>query len=138
MTDDTTNNITGDTRQTLYDTLGEAAFERFIGAFYRRVATDPILSEMYPKEDLDQAERRLRLFVLHMFGGPDTYLQERGPARLRWRHKGFRINQAARDVWVNHMIDALREAEIPEPAFSTLKKYFEAAATAMITVFTPE
>jgi hemoglobin len=48
------------------------------------------------------------------------------------RHNPFRIDQAARDVWVRHMLAALDEAEISEPARGTMQDYFERTATHMI------
>jgi len=123
--------------QTVYERIGPEGFERLVKAFYRRVAVDPLLSAMYP-EDLEPAERRLRLFLIQLFGGPATYSNERGHPRLRMRHREFRIDQAARDVWMRHMQAALVEARIPEPAYSELVRYFEATATAMINTIVPE
>ena len=123
--------------QTVYDQIGPEGFERLIDAFYRRVATDPVLRPLYPEDDLAPAARRLRLFLIEFFGGPDTYSQERGHPRLRLRHSPFRINQQARDVWVRHMRAALDEAKIPEPARSMLLDYFERTATHMINTVVP-
>jgi len=124
-------------RSTVYEQIGEAGFERLIDAFYRRVASDPVLRPMYPEEDLSGAARRLRLFLIQFFGGPPTYADERGHPRLRMRHGPFRIDQVARDVWMTHMRAALDEAAIPEPARSTLLDYFERTATHMINTYRP-
>lgn len=124
------------TQQTVYDQIGEDGFERLIAGFYRRVATDPVLRPLYPEGDLAPAARRLRLFLIQFFGGPSAYSEERGHPRLRMRHAPFRIDQAARDVWVRHMLAALAESAIPEPARSTLQDYFERTATHMINTNT--
>ncbi len=121
-----------DSSQTVYELIGDEGFERLINAFYRRVETDPVLRPMYPEGDLAPAARRLRLFLVQFFGGPTTYGDERGHPRLRMRHNPFRIDAAARDVWVQHMRAALDEAEISEPAHGQLIEYFERAATHMI------
>ena len=126
-----------DSAKTVYERIGPDGFERLVRAFYRRVAADPLLSAMYP-EDVEPAERRLRLFLIQLYGGPATYSEERGHPRLRKRHMGFRIDQAARDVWIRHMRAALDEAQIPEPTHSEMVRYFEASATAMINTFFPE
>jgi hemoglobin len=126
-----------DSPQTVYDQIGPEGFARLIDAFYGRVATDPVLRPLYPEDDLAPAARRLRLFLIQFFGGPDTYSQERGHPRLRLRHSPFRINQQARDVWVRHMRAALDEANIPEPARGTLLDYFERTATHMINTYSP-
>ncbi len=124
--------------QTVYDQIGAQGFARLLAAFYRRVASDPVLRPMYPEGDLAPAERRLRLFLEQYFGGPGTYSVERGHPRLRMRHQPFQIDQAARDVWVGHMRAALDEAEIPEPARTTMQHYFERVATHMINAAGPE
>lgn len=127
-----------DTSQTVYDLIGADGFERLIDAFYRRVAADPVLRPMYPEGDLAPAARRLRLFLQQFFGGPRTYSDERGHPRLRVRHNPFRIDQMARDVWVRHMLAALDEADIPDPARSIMQAYFERTATHMINTYVPD
>jgi hemoglobin len=126
-----------DSAQQVYEQIGEDGFRRLVGGFYRRVASDPVLRPMYPAGDLGPAERRLRLFLMQFFGGPSTYSAERGHPRLRMRHAPFPIDQAARDVWVKHMLTALDEAAIPEPSHGILQAYFEGTATRMINVIMP-
>jgi hemoglobin len=118
--------------QSVYDLLGAERLERLIGAFYRRVAGDPLLRPLYPEQDLGPAERRLRLFVIQYFGGPADYAAERGHPRLRMRHAPFRIGQAERDAWMRAMRAAMDDAAIPEPARAAMTDYFEKAATFMI------
>ncbi|MBO9309765.1 MAG: globin [Chloroflexi bacterium] len=117
--------------KSVYELIGEAAIERLIAAFYRRVKTDPVLRPLYP-EDLAGAERRLRLFVIQYFGGPPHYSAERGHPRLRMRHAPYAIGQAERDAWLSAMLAALEEAQIGEPAYSQMRQYFENASTFMI------
>lgn len=84
------------TEEDVYREIGEGGFHRLVAAFYRQVPGDSILAPMYPGEDLAGAERRMRLFLIGRFGGPPTYIEERGHPRLRMRHLPFQINQAAR------------------------------------------
>jgi hemoglobin len=117
---------------TLYEVLGADGFERLVAAFYQRITTDPILRPLYPEADLAGAERRLRLFLIQYFGGPQTYSAERGHPRLRMRHMPFKIGVAERDAWVAAMLGALDDADIAEPAHTTLTEYFLGAATFLI------
>jgi hemoglobin len=48
------------------------------------------------------------------------------------RHLPFAIGRRERDAWVSHMLAALGEAGIAEPARSQMQKYFEDAATFLI------
>src|SRR5215813_3347394 len=118
--------------KSVYEQVGEQGFERLLAAFYRRVAVDPILRPVYPEADLSGAERRLRMFLVQYFGGPTTYSEERGHPRLRMRHMPFVIGQRERDAWVAAMLAALDEVEIPEPAHSAMRDYFEKGADFMI------
>lgn len=126
-----------DSEKTVYEQIGAEGFERLISAFYQKVANDPVLRPMYPEDNLVPAARRLRMFLEQFFGGPHAYSDERGHPRLRMRHSPFRIDQDARDVWVRHMLAALDEAAIPEPARSVMQSYFERTATRMINTFMP-
>ena len=120
---------------TPYDGFGgEAFFDRLVGAFYARVAHDPILRPMYPDEDLEAAERRLRLFLMQYWGGPTTYSDERGHPKLRMRHMDFRIDAAARDRWLSLMHDAMVEQDLTDDQESQLWMYLVSAAFAMQNV----
>ena len=116
----------------VYGLIGDEGFARLVAGFYRRVATDEILSPMYPEHDMAGAEQRLRGFLIQRFGGPDTYSQQRGHPRLRMRHGPFKINRAGRDRWVELMEAALVEASLPPEAIPPLRKFFHDSATFMI------
>jgi hemoglobin len=116
----------------VYSLIGEDGFRRLVAAFYRRVATDDILSLMYPPHDMAGAEQRLRGFLIQRFGGPDVYSQQRGHPRLRMRHGPFMIDRKGRDRWVELMEAALAEAELPAAAIPPLRNFFHDSATFMI------
>ena len=120
------------TEDQLYAAIGEDGFTRLIRAFYAQVPADPILGPMYPKDDLEGAEQRLRDFLIGRFGGPSRYVEQRGHPRLRMRHMPFAIDQAARNRWVALMDRALDAAEIPADAAALLREFFGGVATFMI------
>jgi hemoglobin len=124
--------------QTVYEIIGPEGFERLTAAFCRRVAADPVLRPIYPEDDLAVAARHLRLFLVQFFGGPRTYSDERGHSRLRLRHAPFRIDQAARDVWMRHMLAAMDEARLPAETQIPLREYFVRTATEMINTVMPD
>jgi hemoglobin len=118
----------------LYARLGEDGLAKLVAAFYRRVPHDDILGLLYPKHDLAGAEKRLRDFLILRFGGPDTYIRERGHPRLRIRHAPFAVTKVGRDRWVSLMEAAMEEVQTPEDARPVLLKFFNDAATFMINV----
>lgn len=116
--------------ETLYDEVGgEAFFVRLVDAFYESVEADEILRPMYPA-DLTDAKRHLVLFLVQYWGGPSTYMQERGHPRLRMRHEPFAITKRARDAWLVAMTTALasEREHLTDRQFDEMTAYFEMAA----------
>jgi len=116
----------------IYSRIGEDGFARLVAAFYRQVPHDDILGAMYPPGELAAAEIRLRDFLIFRFGGPQRYIEERGHPRLRARHMPFRIDQAARDRWMQLMNNAFAEAALPADIESYLRTFLDQTATFMI------
>ena len=116
----------------VYSAIGQAGFERLVAAFYRSVPGDDILGPMYPADDLPAAQQRLRDFLIFRFGGPSTYIEQRGHPRLRMRHAPFVIGLAARDRWLQLMLRALNEAEFPPEVREILEPFFESTTTFLV------
>ncbi len=116
----------------VYSMIGTEGFTRLVAAFYRQVPQDDLLGPMYPATDLPGAERRLRDFLIGRFGGPQTYIQQRGHPRLRARHSPFHIDPAARDRWMRLMNSAFGEAALPTEAEQVLRKFLAEMSTFMI------
>ena len=87
---------------------------------------------MYRGRDLQGAEDRLRGFLVYRFGGPQTYIEERGHPRLRMRHAPFAVNGAARDHWLALMTAALDEADLPAEVRAVLQTFFSGTAEFLI------
>jgi hemoglobin len=120
--------------QTFYDEVGgEPTFRRLVDRFYAEVARDhEVLRPLYPEEDLGPAAERLTLFLMQYWGGPQTYMRERGHPRLRMRHHPFVIGERERDAWLRAMRVALDELDVAEPYKQRLWDYFVSTATHMI------
>jgi hemoglobin len=118
--------------ETFYDAVGgHDTFVTLVSRFYAGVRADPELRALYPEEELDAAEERLRMFLEQYWGGPTTYSDLRGHPRLRMRHAPFVIAEAERDRWLHHMRAAV-DAVTPAPAErEELLTYFDTAAEAM-------
>jgi hemoglobin len=113
---------------------GHEFFTDLIHNFYERVPNDPVLSAMYPSDDYEGAEWRLRSFLEQYWGGPETYSEERGHPRLRMRHIGFHIDGDARDRWLSIMAAAIADQGMDAQLESELWKYLVAAAYGMQNV----
>lgn len=125
-----------DTR--VYSLIGEEGFERLVTAFYRRVEGDDRLGPMYREslaksaEGMNDARDRLRDFLVQRFGGPGRYSEARGHPRLRIRHAGFVIDEAAAQRWVRLMNESLDEAAINPEARGLLRRFFADTAAFLI------
>jgi hemoglobin len=118
---------------TLYDQVGGMLFfERLTERFYEGVEADPVLRPLYPEqEDFAGPRRRLALFLVQYWGGPTTYLRERGHPRLRARHSPFSIGGLERDRWLFHMCVAIDASDASAAAKEKLRVYMTMAADAM-------
>ena len=113
----------------LYDEVGGLPFfTALVDAFYEGIVTDPVLLPLYPPHDLDGARHRLTLFLVQYWGGPTTYMEERGHPKLRLRHMPFHIGPTERDHWLLHMAAAVERVTEPGSVREMLMAYFVPAA----------
>jgi hemoglobin len=136
MTDDGLD--TGDLpEESLYQRVGgEGYFAALVERFYKSVEDDPVLRPVYP-QDLGPGKANLAGFLAQYWGGPPNYSARRGHPRLRMRHFRFPISQTERDVWVRHMVAAVRSSHASPADAEALIAYFDSAATMLINQPTP-
>ena len=120
-----------DELSTLCARVGETKLRDMVTAFYRRVRVDDVIGTMYPPDDWENAEKRLADFIVYRFGGPQTYIEERGHPRLRGRHMPFAIGEAERDRWMKLMGEAMTEVAVPEPEAPIISTFFAQVADMM-------
>lgn len=120
-----------DELSTLCARVGEPKLRGMVTAFYRRVRTDELIGKMYPPDDWENAAKRLADFIVYRFGGPPTYIEERGHPRLRGRHMPFSIGEAERDRWLELMGAAMSEVEIPLAEGAIITTFFAQVADMM-------
>lgn len=115
----------------IFEQIGEDGIGALIAAFYRRVRTDDLIGPLYPDDDWEGSEERLRDFMIYRCGGPPRYLESRGHPRLRMRHLPFSIGIAERDRWIALMGAAMDEACVPSPSREILDTFFRQTADFM-------
>ncbi|ANI91961.1 globin [Dietzia timorensis] len=119
-----------------YDEVGgHETFRKIVHEFYAGVAKDERLYPMYPADDMDGAEERLRMFLEQYFGGPHTYSEQRGHPRLRMRHMPYVIDSTARDAWLENMVaavDSIDSATMSDDHRTAMLDYFHHAAEFMV------
>ena len=119
-----------------YDEVGGAeTFRAIVSTFYQLVREDEILRPLYPEDDLDGAEERLRMFLEQYWGGPRTYSDQRGHPRLRMRHAPFKVGPLERDAWLRCMHTAIAEVDsrtLDDAHRQVLLNYLDMAAQSMV------
>jgi hemoglobin len=103
--------------RSVYDICGANYFVALVDAFYDGIETDQVLLPLYPEGAVTEGARhRLATFLIQYWGGPHTYMEERGHPRLRMRHQPFVIAERERDHWLMHMAHAIESTMemIPE------------------------
>jgi hemoglobin len=123
-------------QQSFYDAVGGAeTFNAIVSRFYAQVPEDEILREVYPADDLQGAEERLRMFLEQYWGGPRTYSEQRGHPRLRMRHAPFQIGPFERDAWLRCMHTAIASIDsdtLDDAHRKELLEYLEMAAHSLV------
>lgn len=121
--------------KTVYEVCGPDFFIALVDAFYDGVEKDAILLPLYPEGALTKGARhRLATFLMQYWGGPHTYLEERGHPRLRMRHQPYVIAARERDHWLMHMASAIEQtmhlipADVRETVVDQLAQYMVNAA----------
>lgn len=97
---------------TMFDRVGgEVTIDRLVETFYARMDTLPEARDIRAMHatNLGPTKHILKRYLTEWMGGPKLYSSERGHPRLRQRHMGFPIGNAARDAWLLCMIGALTE-----------------------------
>jgi hemoglobin len=116
----------------IYEALGDEKIRLLVKHFYLHVQEEPELRKLYPDEDLSGAEDRLYWFLLHVFGGPHTYLEKRGHPMLRKRHFQWQIDQHLRTIWMDCMLRAMDTIDIETDLREALINYFVKVANHMV------
>ena len=114
----------------MYERVGGMPFfETLVDHFYVGVVADEVLWPLYPDQsDLEGAKRRFTLFLGQYWGGPQTYMEERGHPKLRLRHMPFHVGPLERDRWLVHMAAAIELTTTDESIQQELLAYFVPAA----------
>ena len=114
---------------------GMETFEKLVDGFYAQVRNDDLIGPMYPDQDWEGAENRLRWFLVQYWGGPREYRAQRGNPMLRKRHFPFAIGEPEADRWLELMgksMEQFDDDELPEPYRAQMWNHMQRVAYMMI------
>ena len=98
----------------LYEQLGgEAAVNKAVDVFYRKVLSDYRINRFFDNSDMDVQAAKQKAFLTMAFGGPNNYTGK----DLRTAHTRFvkmGLNDMHFDAVMEHLIATLKELDVPE------------------------
>lgn len=89
-----------------YEKIGEERLKAVIGEFYQRVFDSPVISHLFTTDKATIQEKQIK-FLTQFLGGPDLYSREYGHPKMRMRHLPHRIDETAKNEWLNCMRQAI-------------------------------
>ena len=118
----------GDPVPTLYEWAGGmSAIQRLMECFYKKVAGDGLLAEVFAHMGADHPNH-VAHFVAEVLGGPPEYSARRGGhPHMISRHLDRHLTQDQRAQWVRLLLESADEVGLPvDPEFrSALVAYLE-------------
>lgn len=108
--------------------VGADGLAAMTAAFYRQVRSDDTLGPLYPADDWEGSEKRLREFLQFRFLGMEAYTENRGHPRLRMRHFHFVIGEKESARWVALMETAMDECAVSKEARAVMSPFFAQVA----------
>ncbi len=115
---------------------GQAALERLTEVFYRQVHKDHLLAPVFAHASPEHPHL-VAVWLAEVFGGPAEYsAQHGGHAHMATMHKGRGVTEEQRRRWVELLMDAADEAELPnDPEFRAVFAYYIEWGTRMALVY---
>lgn len=106
-------------QRSFFDAIGkEEGVYELVSNFYLIMEVDPYAKDCLNTHQVinglvpDEVKKRLFLFLVGWFGGPQTYTTTYGAPRMRARHAHFKISEKERDQWLYCMNYALSKHSI--------------------------
>ena len=100
-------NITPKKQKSFYEAIGkENGVHELVKNFYQIMEIDPKAKECLETHPTvegivpDEVKKKLFLFLVGWFGGPQTYTKTYGPPRMRARHAHIKIGQKEAGQWL--------------------------------------
>lgn len=102
-------------QRSFYDAIGqEQGVHELVTNFYQIMEIDPLAKDClatHPTVDgivPDEVKKKLFLFLVGWFGGPNLFIKTYGAPRMRARHAHIKISEKERDQWlycINYALD---------------------------------
>lgn len=117
--------------RSLYELAGgTAGMHRLASAFYRRVFADELMLPLFRDPDADHVGR-MALWLGEFLDGPAEHtLQRGGFSTVINVHHHLNISDAQRDHWIEHMLAACEEVQLPSVVMDYFRPHIHFGARA--------
>lgn len=116
---------------TPYEVIGQDALYKMIDHFYILVEQDDRINHLFPG-DFNETSRKQKQFLTQFLGGPSLYTDEHGHPMLRKRHLPFKIDETAKNAWLENMHIAIENAQLPRGVGDYLYERLKLTASHMV------
>ena len=89
---------------------GAGAVDAAVDIFYRRVLSDPIISDFFDDVDMDRQIAKQKSFLTMAFGGPNKYSGK----DMREAHKHMKLKEEHFTAVASHLQGTLKELNVPQ------------------------
>ena len=109
---------------------GAEGMQRLAETFYRYVFDDPLMLPLFHDLNEDHVGR-MALWLGEFFGGPSRHTKQRGGfMTVAAVHEPLSISDAQRDRWINYMMAACEDVNLPEEVVDFFTPHIYAGAMA--------
>lgn len=96
---------------TVFEKIGGAgAVDAAVDIFYRKVLTDPLISDFFDSVDMDRQAAKQKAFITMALGGPNNYTGK----DMREAHKNMNLTEAHFNAVAGHLVATLEELGVPQ------------------------
>ncbi len=117
--------------KTLYEMLGDEKIHLLVDAFYTNVYSHPTLIPLF-NNDIKEVKDKQFCFLSQFLGGPQRYNEKYGPPRMRMRHIPHKIDNEAKDAWLQCMKEAIDSLYLDSRLSEALYNCFPKLANHMV------
>ena len=112
---------------------GEEKLRQLVRRHHALLIAGPLI-DLFPKDPWAFAAlaEKVADFVVESCGGATTYSEQQGSTCMRTRHFPFNIDEAAREIWLVALFQAMTDVEFPVEVREEIWNWLEAFSVRMI------